>query len=58
MGKHIEPFDNKNKAIIGEDNGIVPLCYFNNVHLWGETFSILFKTMNGIVMAVEHAIKR
>ena len=39
MGKHIEPFNNKNKAIIDQNDGVVPLCYFNNVHLSkGETF--------------------
>ena len=53
MGKHIEPFDNKNKAIIGEDNGIVPLCYFNNVHLTkGETFEYSLQNYEtAIVMA-------
>jgi len=39
MGKHIPPFDNKNKAIIDIDDDTTPLCYFNNVKLnQGEQF--------------------
>ena len=33
MGKHIEPFDNRNEAIIAENDDTTPLCYFNNVKL-------------------------
>lgn len=39
MGKHIPPYDNKNEAIIGVNDEVTPLCYFNQVHLkQGETF--------------------
>ena len=39
MGKHIQPFDNNNQAIIDVNDDTVPLCYFNQVHLSkGETF--------------------
>ncbi|WP_434360950.1 5-deoxy-glucuronate isomerase [Parasalinivibrio latis] len=33
MGKHIPPFDNKNKAIIDINDEVTPLCYFNQVIL-------------------------
>ncbi len=33
MGKHIEPFDNRNEAIIAENDDTTPLCYFNSVKL-------------------------
>ncbi len=33
MGKHIAPFDNKNKPIIGVNDEVTPLCYFNQVFL-------------------------
>ncbi|PJE78972.1 5-deoxy-glucuronate isomerase [invertebrate metagenome] len=33
MGKHIAPFDNRNEAIIPENDNTTPLCYFNNVKL-------------------------
>jgi len=40
MGKHIQPFDNKNKAIIDVNDEVAPLCYFNQVYLsQGETFN-------------------
>jgi len=40
MGRHIEPYDNKNEPIIDVNDGDVPLCYFNNVHLLkGESYS-------------------
>ncbi|MGL4238392.1 5-deoxy-glucuronate isomerase [Tabrizicola sp.] len=36
---HIAPYDNRNKAIIGTDDALVPLCYFNIVKLKrGESF--------------------
>lgn len=39
MGKHIQPFDNQNKAIIDINDDTTPLCYFNAVKLQqGETF--------------------
>ena len=37
---HIAPHDNHNQAIIGADHPLVPLCYFNIVHLTkGQTFT-------------------
>ncbi len=33
MGKHIEPFDNRNEAIIAENDDTTPLCYFNSIKL-------------------------
>ncbi|ELV8723922.1 5-deoxy-glucuronate isomerase [Vibrio harveyi] len=33
MGKHIPPFDNKNEPIIGANDEVTPLCYFNQVFL-------------------------
>ncbi len=37
---HIAPFDNQNRPIVGENHPVVPLCYFNIVHLRaGQTFS-------------------
>jgi 5-deoxy-glucuronate isomerase len=30
---HIAPHDNRNQAIIGQDHGLVPLCYFNILKL-------------------------
>ena len=36
---HIAPFDNQNRAIVGADDALVPLVYFNIVRLHaGETF--------------------
>jgi 5-deoxy-glucuronate isomerase len=36
---HIPPFDNANRAIVGEDHPLVPLTYFNIVKLTrGQTF--------------------
>jgi 5-deoxy-glucuronate isomerase len=36
---HIAPYDNRNQAIIGENDALVPLCYFNIVKLIrGERF--------------------
>jgi 5-deoxy-glucuronate isomerase len=40
MSRHIPPFDNQNRAIVGADDGTTPLCYFNHVKLKrGERFS-------------------
>lgn len=37
---HIAPHDNRNQPIIGADHPLVPLCYFNIVHLRrGEVFT-------------------
>jgi 5-deoxy-glucuronate isomerase len=37
---HIAPFDNRNQPIIGPDNPLVPLCYFNIIKLKrGESFT-------------------
>ena len=33
MSEHIHSFNNENKAIIGENNQTVPLCYFNLIRL-------------------------
>ena len=33
MGKHIAPFDNKNKPIIDVNDETTPLCFFNPVNL-------------------------
>lgn len=33
MPKHIEAFDNRNEPIVGVDDALVPLCYFNRVQL-------------------------
>ena len=30
---HIAPYDNHNQPIIGADHPLVPLCYFNILHL-------------------------
>ena len=40
MGKHIAPFDNKNKPIIDVNDDTTPLCFFNPVKLKkGEIFT-------------------
>lgn len=40
MGKHIPAYDNKNAPIIGIDDEVTPLCYFNQVYLaQGENFT-------------------
>lgn len=40
MSRHIPPFDNQNRAIVGVDDGTTPLCYFNHVKLKrGQRFS-------------------
>ncbi|WP_234496204.1 5-deoxy-glucuronate isomerase [Vibrio maritimus] len=40
MGKHIPPYDNKNEPIVGINDAVTPLCYFNQVCLTqGGTFS-------------------
>ncbi|NOI67539.1 5-deoxy-glucuronate isomerase [Vibrio sp. 99-8-1] len=40
MGKHIAPFDNRNEPIIGINDEVTPLCYFNQVKLkQGESFT-------------------
>jgi len=37
---HHPPFDNRNAAIVGIDDPVTPLCYFNRVVLRaGETFA-------------------
>lgn len=41
---HIPPFDNKNKAIVGENDALVPLTYFNIVKMKaGEAFDYRLK---------------
>ncbi|MCF7481772.1 5-deoxy-glucuronate isomerase [Vibrio sp. J1-1] len=40
MGKHIPPYNNKNEPIIGINDEVTPLCYFNQVRLaQGESFT-------------------
>ena len=40
MPKHIKPFDNKNQAIVPENDALVPLVYFNRVQLKeGESYT-------------------
>jgi len=51
MGKHIPPFDNKNKAIIDIDDDTTPLCYFNNVKLnQGEQFKYQLAGYESVVV--------
>ena len=33
MPKHIEYFDNQNEPVVGCDDKVTPLCYFNTVRL-------------------------
>ncbi len=51
MGKHIPPFNNHNQPIIGENDDITPLCYFNNVYLnEGETHKYRLEQYESVIV--------
>ena len=51
MGKHIPPFDNKNEPIIGANDEVTPLCYFNQVFLnQNETFDHVIEGYESVIV--------
>lgn len=49
--QHIPAFDNKNKAIVKEDNQRVPLCYFNRIFLkQNEAYSYCLKKHESVAV--------
>ncbi|HDM8183994.1 TPA: 5-deoxy-glucuronate isomerase [Vibrio harveyi] len=51
MGKHIPPFDNKNEPIIGANDEVTPLCYFNQVLLnQNETFDHVIEGYESVIV--------
>lgn len=51
MGKHIQPFDNKNEPIIGANDEVTPLCYFNQVFLnQNETFDHVIEGYESVIV--------
>ncbi|CAH1540959.1 5-deoxy-glucuronate isomerase [Vibrio jasicida] len=51
MGKHIPPFDNKNEPIIGANDEVTPLCYFNQVFLnQNENFDHVIEGYESVIV--------